>query len=320
MSMDTERSGLSHPVLAETRADGAVADLLEAARREGLRLTTDHADFDRSGLDFLVVHARDDEGVPWIVRTPRRPDVVESARVEARVLELIRPRLPVAVPHWRVYAPDVIAYPRLDGTPAVTLGGSGAPSWNIVDPSAPSEVFLDSFARALAALQAISPEAAGRAGVPVKTIAEERDAVRRSVQETRGVLAPSDAVWARWQRWLDDDALWPRHVALAHADLHPGHMLLAPDGQLVGILDWTTAMVTDPSMDLAMFCGCFGKGALESFLPRFERAGGRSWPRLADHAAERWAVFPALAAEWALRTGNEAVLEHARGLLAQVTA
>jgi hypothetical protein len=54
----------------------------------------------------------------------------------------------------------------------------------------------------------------------------------------------------------------------------------------------------------------------EALAARFERAGGRTWPRLVDHAAERWAVFPALAAEWALRTGNEAVLEHARSFLA----
>lgn len=290
-------------------------DLLEAARRHGLRLTTEQADFDRSGLDFLVVHARDEEGVPWIVRTPRRPDVRESARVEACVLRLIRPRLPVAVPDWRVHARDVIAYPRLAGTPAVTVDASRSPSWNIIDPSAPPEVFLDSFARALAALQAIDVDAAASAGVPVRSIAEEREMIGRTIEATRGVLSPSEAVLARWRRWLDDDESWPRHIALTHADLHPGHMLLSEEGRLVGILDWTTAQVSDPSMDFAMFYGCFGRGALEALLARFEAAGGRTWPRLVDHAAERWAVFPALAAEWALRNDNSAVLEHARSFL-----
>jgi hypothetical protein len=42
----------------------------------------------------------------------------------------------------------------------------------------------------------------------------------------------------------------------------------------------------------------------------------RSGPGLAAHAAERWAAFPALAAEWALRTKNEAALEHTRAQLA----
>lgn len=304
---------------SSTEPTDTVADLLAAAGRHGLRLTTEHTDFDKSGLDFLVVHARDDDGTPWIVRTPRRPDVFEASRVEARVLALVRSRLPVAVPDWRVHAPDVIAYPRLAGTPAVTVDPSTGPVWNLIDPAAPSAVFLDSFARALVALQAISPEAAAEAGVPTRTIAEVREALGRSMEATREALAPSDAVWARWHRWLEDDQRWPQYVALVHGDLHPGHMLLDEDGRLVGILDWTEAQVTDPSIDLAMFFGCFGRAQLEALIAQIEQAGGATWPHLADHAAERWAAWPVLAAEWGLRTGNEAVLGYARAQLAAVT-
>lgn len=297
-----------------------VADLLDAARRLGLSLTTEHADFDRTGLDFLVVHARDEQGTPWIVRTPRRPDVFASSCIEARVLQFVRPRLPVAVPDWRVHSREVIAYPRLGGTPAITVDPATGYSWNIIAPDALPEVFLDSFARALAALQAIAPEDAASAGVPSKTVAEAREEISSAMLATRSMLDPSEAVWTRWQRWLADDALWPQHLALVHGDLHPGHMLLGADGRLEGILDWTEAQVTDPSVDLAMFCGCFGRGALEALLPRFERAGGRTWPRLVDHAAERWAAFPALAAAWGLRTGNTGAVEHARGQIAALAA
>lgn len=298
---------------AQRRID-SVADLLAAARDLGLRLTADRADFDRTGLDFLVVHARDEDGTAWIVRTPRRPDVLKSARIEARVLKLLRDRLPVAVPDWRVFSSDVIAYPRLDGTPAVTIGEAG-PTWNIIDPKAPSEVFLDSFAGALAAMQAIPPETARLAGVPVKTMAEIRRSLRSAMKATRSALNPSDALWARWTAFVEQSDTWPKHLAVAHGDLHPGHMLLAPDGRLTGILDWTEARVTDPSLEFAMFFGCFGKAPLEALAQRFEAAGGTTWPGLVEHAAERWAIFPVLAAEWALKTGNEAVLEHARGYL-----
>lgn len=293
----------------------SVADLLEAARRLGLKLTTDQADFDGTGLDFLVVHAQDEEGTPWIVRTPRRPDVVKAARGEASALKLIRPALPVAVPDWRVFSSEVIAYPRLEGTPAVTVDPARGPSWNIIDPKAPPEVFIDSFAGALAALQAISPEAAESAGVPVRSMAEVRRSIGAAMLATREALRPSDATWARWTAWLEGGEAFPDHVALVHGDLHPGHMLLDSSGRLVGILDWTEAQVNDPVVDFAMFFGCFGRAATEALVARFERAGGRTWPRLLDHAAERWAVFPALAAEWALRTGNEAILEHARSYL-----
>ncbi len=293
-----------------------VADLLQAAGRRGLRLTTDQIDFDRTGLDFLVVHARDEAGVPWIVRTPRRAAVVEAARVEARVLALVRDHLPVAVPEWRVYAPEVIAYPRLGGTPAVTIDLAAGPTWNLIDPAAPSEPFVASFAGALAALQAIPPAVAIEAGVPSTTIDKARRDLAQSISDSRDALRPSEATLARWQRWLDDDTSWPRSIALVHGDLHPGHMLLGDDARLTGILDWTEARVTDPSVDLAMYFGCFGRPALETLIERFARAGGATWPGLAGHAAERWAIFPAIAAQWALRTSNDAALEHARGMLA----
>ena len=99
-----------------------------------------------------MVHAHDEEGVPWVVRTPRRLSVVEAARVEARVLRLVRPHLPVAVPDWRVFTDQVIAYPRLGDVPAVSVDPAAGVVWNRIDPAAPSATFIDSFADALAAL------------------------------------------------------------------------------------------------------------------------------------------------------------------------
>lgn len=292
-----------------------VADLLAAARRHGLDLTSTQDELDGTGLDFLVAHAVDAHGTPWIVRSPRRPDVYESSAAEARTLKVVRTHLPVAVPDWQVHAPDIIAYPRLPDIPAVTMSAEG-PQWNNLDPAAPSDTFIRSFAAALASLQSIPPTD----GIPVRENAEVRASLAKTMDATREALQPSEAVWARWHRWLADDEMWPQHIALVHGDLHPGHMLLADDGRITGILDWTEACFTDPSIDLAMFLGCFGRPALERLLPPFIAAGGRTWPRLVDHAAERWAAFPPLAAEWALRTDNPAILEHARAYLAPVTA
>ncbi|MDI1480230.1 macrolide 2'-phosphotransferase [Polyangium sp. y55x31] len=314
----TERSDLSPAASSSFEPLDSAPALLAAARRAGLRVTTEMADFDRSGLDFLVVHAHDEEGVPWVVRTPRRMAVVESARVEARVLALVRAHLPVAVPHWRVFTDQVIAYPRLGGVPAVTVDPAAGVVWNRVDPAAPSETFIHSFADALAALQRVSARAIAEAGVPTKTIEESRTEIARAMDETRGVLAPSDVVWARWQRWIANDAIWPRHLALVHGDLHPGHMLLDEEGRLTGILDWTEAHLGDPSIDFALFVGAFGKAALDACLARFEAAGGTTWSGLAAHAAERWAAFPALGAKWGLTTGNDGAIEFARTMLATI--
>lgn len=291
------------------------AELLEAARRHGLSFSTAQTEFEQTGLDFLVVYAKDASGSPWIVRTPRRPDVYESSLVEARVLELVAPHLlPVLVPDWRLHTREVIAYPRLEGTPAVTLD-AGQPTWNLVDPANLSDVFIESFAKMLAALQAISSDDAKAAGVPVKDVAETREHLAKAMDATREALEPSDALWARWQRWIHDDGVWPNYLAMTHGDLHPGHMLLDFEAKLIGVLDWTEAKVTDPSMDFAMFFGCFGKAALEKLIALFEEAGGRTWPGLLKQAEERWVAFPVLGAEWALRTGNQAVLEFAKAQL-----
>jgi aminoglycoside phosphotransferase (APT) family kinase protein len=290
------------------------SDLLAAARREGVTLTAPTDALDTMGLDFVVVHATDAAGTPWIVRSPRRPDAVEAARIEARVLALVAPRLPVAVPDWRVHADDVIAYPRLSGVPAVTLD-TGTPTWNRIDPAAPSEGFLDSFADALAAMLAISVDDARAAGVTVRSIDEDRAELSRAIESSREALGPPAETLARWRRWLADDVSWPNQLGFIHGDLHPGHMLLDDDGRLTGILDWTEAKVTDPSVDLSVFHGCFGRAATEAMVTRLAARGVPLWPTVIDHCAERWAIAPALAADWALRKHNPHVLEYARAQL-----
>lgn len=292
------------------------AQLLAAARAHGLVLTTAQPELDGMGLDFLVLHAHDEAGVPWVVRTPRRAVVVESARVEARVLQLVRPALPVAVPDWRVFGDEIIAYPRLNGTPAVTLE-AGAPVWHYVEPGNVPERFLASFARALHALLSIDAEAAARAAIPTLSVREAREQLRTQMLTTREVLAPGPRTWARWQHWLSNDALWPTEPKMVHGDLHPGHLLLDETATLGGILDWTEAKLTDPSYDAAMFFGCFGRDALERLAEQLSALGAPLHPAWLEHAQERWAAFPVMGADWALRNDNQAVLEHARYQLAQ---
>jgi GTPase len=294
----------------------SVEKLVELACRYGLDLEPERDALDGSGLDFRALHARDRAGTRWIVRTPRRPSVVEAARVEGRVLELVAPRLPVEVPHWRIHAHDLIAYPRLSGRPVVEVAADGEVCWNVVDPGDPKEAFVESVAQALARLQSIGVREVEAAGVPVTAIERVREALARDMQTTREVLEPSEAIWARWTRWLERNDGWPDAPALVHGDLHPGHMLVDAGGRLLGILDWTEAAATDPSVDIAVFLGCFGERATADLLLRFERAGGRTWPGLLEHAAERWAFSPVLAAAWALRNDSELALRHARDQLA----
>jgi GTP-binding protein HflX len=310
------------------------ADLVARARRHGLVVRAGEVPLSEGGLDFLVAQveaapeaeegvARDAirvDGQRYMLRTPRRPEAAVAAEVEARVLRLVAPRLPVAVPRWRIHAPDLIAYARLPGTPAVTVSPAG-PIWNVIDPahtgSPPFTAFLDSYAALLAGLHAIPAELVRNAELPRPSMAELRAQTAAAMARVREALAPSAALWARWQRWVDDDGLWPGddQRVLVHGDLHPGHWLLAPDGRLTGVIDWTEAAFSDPAIDLALFHGSFGAPAVTVLLGRLEQAGGRVGPRLAEHVAERWAAFPVGLADWALRHDDAGVLAHARSLL-----
>ncbi len=293
----------------------SASDLLARAHAAGVHLTATDEDLDTTGLDFVVLRARDaTDETPWIVRAPRREEAAQAAVTEARVLRLVAPRLPVAVPAWRVHTSEVIAYPLVPGTPAVTVGAEG-PIWNVIDPASPPGVFIETMAAALAALMTTPEDAIAAAGVPTVPVAEARAKIAGAVEATRAELGPPDELYARWQRWLADDPLWPSHTALVHGDLHPGHMLLGEDGALVGILDWTEAKLSDPSIDLALFFGAFGERALGELLACMERAGAPVTPMLARHAQERWCAFPAVLAAWALRMGSDDVLAYAKSLL-----
>jgi GTP-binding protein HflX len=313
-ALDRWRSMLPDPSPIET-----VDELLEVARLHGLELMSEQNEFDTSGPDYQVVRAEDDDAEPWILRAPRRPDVFDQSRVEARMLRLVAAHLPVGVPDWRVHARQVIAYPLVDGKPARTYD-DGELQWHFSDPQAPSTAFLDSVASMLVALQSIPEKEATAANAPVQTPGEVRETYREQMASTRAVLSPSDEVWARWERWLDDDAGWPRHTALVHGDLHPGHLLLDQQGRLSGVIDWTEAKLTDPSVDLAPFYGCFGEDVLDELLERFEEEGGRTWPEMRRHIVERWAFNPVLVAAWALEHGDEPAIQHAKSLLEEVAS
>ena len=57
---------------------------------------------------------------------------------------------------------------------------------------------------------------------------------------------------------------------LAHADLGAEH-LLATDGRLTGVIDWSDAAVTDPALDFARLYRDFGPTFLDATLAAYGR-------------------------------------------------
>jgi macrolide phosphotransferase len=287
--------------------------LLAAAREHGLRLTLERLELDETGADFLVAHAIDEQGVPWIVRSPRRADVLERAAAERRVLELVRTRLPVDVPDWRVFSPQVIAYPRLGGNPAAVVDmNAGGYVWRF-DETAPPASFLDTLADALVALHRIERGEAVAAGVRLQQPVQVRETFAERMDRSREVLDVPASVWSRWQTWLADDTYWPEHSVLVHGDLHPAHILVGDQHRLVddahrvtGLLDWTEAHIGDPATDFALQYATMGDDPLAALLERYRADGGVTWPRMHDHIVETWSAYPVVIAAFAILSGEDA--------------
>lgn len=287
----------------------AIASL---ARRHGLAPAS-AIEWNDLGLDFRAAFMTDADGTDWVLRIPRRPDVWPRAENEARVLGLLKGRLPAEVPDWRIATPDLIAYPRLAGTTAVTVDPTTKePTWNI-DKDNPT--FVASFARTLAALHGIDPSEAAAAGLKVATPDEARRAFADDLDRVKREIGIGDPLWKRWRTWLDDDASWPPFTTLVHGDLHVGHVLVDETSRATGVLDWTEAEVSDPAIDFIFHLMGFDEPGLERLLNEYEAAGGRTWPGLRHHAGERLAAFPIKYALFALVSGQDEHLAAAKAQL-----
>ncbi|WP_103997489.1 macrolide 2'-phosphotransferase [Paenibacillus sp. UNC499MF] len=268
-----------------------------------------------SGLDFLAASARTTDGAAWMLRIPRRPDVIQSAVYEAKVLELVSRKLPVAVPGWQINRPDFIAYRKLPGTPAATIDTTAmAYKWHI-DPEALSSEFVQSLAAAIAALHRINGRTAEQAGLLAVEAGDLRAGASARMEVVRQAYGVSEELWERWQAWLADASYWPQHTSLIHGDLHPGHILVDENERVCGLLDWTEAECGDPAADFSAFYTVFGEEALSRLLEEYEKAGGRVWPRMKEHIVQFQVAYPVSIALFALKSGLEQYADMAREAL-----
>ncbi|MGV3525465.1 MAG: macrolide 2'-phosphotransferase [Candidatus Sericytochromatia bacterium] len=285
------------------------------AAAHGLELADTPLKLNNSGLDFAVAFGPDRTGTSWVMRQPRRPDVVASAAHEGRVLKALRPHLSVALPDWRIHSAELIAYPLLPGQPAGTIDLELMDYVWVIDHADPSENFVQSLAASLAQLHSLPASVLTPIGLDAPSVATLRSSLGQQMEVARSLLQIPAGVWERWQRWLADDASWPAQSAPTHGDCHAGHWLLDPTERLCGLLDWTEAGLADPSADLTMFYGTFGEAAFERLLAHYQAAGGPVWPRLKEHVALRWSAVPVGFASFAHSSGQMDYLPVAQNML-----
>jgi macrolide phosphotransferase len=293
-------------------------EVLDLAHQNGLDLQEDSLQFNESGLDFQVVLATDTDGERWILRLPRREDVLLSIDKEKRTLELIAPLLSVEVPRWTVCTDELIAYRALNGVPMGTIDPvAKAYVWEI-DPANVPDRFHQSLAKGMVSLHQISIEKVRTAGLTVKTVEEVRDEMKQRMDAVKSEFGVGQALWARWQDWLQNDEMWMKETVLTHGDLHAGHITIDPQAQVTGFIDWTEASINDPARDFVPHYCTFGRDALDRLISEYAAAGGHVWSRMAEHVIELNASVAVDVAEFAIRSGLDEYKQMARQSLCAI--
>lgn len=290
--------------------------VLELAKKHGLEIKESTLSFNESGLDFLAVFAEDQEGEKWVLRIPRREDVVTGTLKEKKTLDLIAPYISVEVPIWSVFTKELIAYKQLRGVPAGTIDHTAqAYIWELDEKNVPDH-FNETLAGAMVSLHAIRGEAMKENWLPVQNAEEARSSMKEKMEKVKAEFGVSLELWERWQAWVTEDSFWPKHTGLVHGDLHAGHILINKESATVtGFIDWTEASITDIANDFVPHYRTFGDDALERLIHHYEKAGGYVWPKMKEHVIELNAAYPIAIAEFALKSGLDEYKSMAKQVL-----
>lgn len=277
---------------------------VELAAKHNIKIVKESVEINDSGLDFLAVFAADEEGTDWVLRIPRREDVMPRTTAEKAVLEAVNEQnVSFQAPHWKVYTEELIAYKKLEGIPAGTIDHNiGNYVWEIDIENVPAEFNL-SLGHVLAEMHDIPKEAFSNTGIPMYTAEEARKEMKDRMDKVKNKFGVAEELWNRWQNWINNDDMWPKETAFSHGDVHAGHTMIDKNANVTGLIDWTEAQVTDVSRDFLFNYKAFGEKGLEDLIKAYKDAGGYYWPKMKEHIIELDAASGVPIAEFAMVSG-----------------
>ncbi|CUU45777.1 Mph(B) family macrolide 2'-phosphotransferase [Clostridium beijerinckii] len=290
--------------------------VMETAKKHNLILKEETMQFNESGLDFQVVFAQDENETDWVLRLPRREDVMPRTKLEKQALDLVNQYAKCfKAPNWTIYTNELIAYKKLDGVPAGTIDHNiGNYVWEIDINNIP-ESFHKSLGKVLAELHSIPSDKAAELGLAVQTPEEAKMSMKQRMYDIKAKFGVGENLWIRWQAWINDDEMWPKKTGLIHGDVHAGHTMIDRDADVTGLIDWTEAKVTDISNDFVFHYKAFGEEGLEALILAYKEAGGYYWPKMKEHIIELVAAYPVSIAEFAMVSGVEEYVQMAKKAL-----
>lgn len=247
---------------AEHVVDEATAGAL--VRAQFPELAARSVELVSAGWDYTI-HRVDGQ---WAFRFPRRSVVLEPMQLELRVLPLLAPRLPVAVP-----APVHVGVPG-EGYPWAFYGShwlDGAEATG----TARGDALAADLGRFLRALHDIELD-----DLPVDV--NGRADMTKRVAITRQALADAADLWTAptaVEELLETaEALPPGERVVCHGDLHFRQLLVA-DGRLAGVVDWVDVCRSDPGIDLMVVYAFLPPELRPAFFAEYGPAAGASLVR-----------------------------------------
>lgn len=298
-----------------------IKQVIEITKKHNLILKEEMIQFNESGLDFQVVIAQDQNGTDWVLRLPRREDVMARTKVEKQALDIVNQyAISYQAPKWIIYTDDLIAYKKLDGVPTGTIDHNiGNYVWEIDINNVP-ELYHKSLGRVLAELHSIPIDKAAKLDLVVYTPEEARMSMKKRMDAVKTKFGVSENLWNRWQAWIKDDDMWPKKTGLIHGDVHAGHIMIDKKANVTGLIDWTEAKVTDISNDFVFNYKAFEEEGLEALILAYREAGGYYWPKMKEHIIELSEAYPVSIAEFALVSGIEEYEQMAKEALGVINS
>lgn len=246
----------------------------------------------------------------WVFRFPRRQVVLAGLQREIAALPRLAPLLPLPVP-----VPELVGMPAAD-YPWPFWGARLIPGTELVEADLTGEARARAATAAGQFLRALhEPGLAGQTwvaelGLPVDPMgrAEPRTRVARAGEPLsrlagHGAWQPDPAI-----ERLFSDAMRLGAPAgppvVVHGDLHSRHLLIGPDGDAAGVIDWVDLCLADPAVDLSLAYGGFEGAARAALLAAYGPVDAERELRARVLAVSLCASL----ADYALRDGRERLL------------
>lgn len=222
--------------------------------------------------DFDVAFVQDTQHRRWVIRAPRSSAAGAQMDLTMNVLGPLGRRLPFAVPAPKGFIAlkeggRAVVYPYLPGH---NLDYAELPA----GPGLAAEL-----GRAVAALHNTDPRLFDEQGLPAYDADGYRTRRLTDLDRAAQTGRVPTALLERWERALEDVALWRFAPVATHGDLTGDQVLAvfeddsdAATGKIRGITGWEDAKVADPADDFAALVRDASPEALETVLEAYAHA------------------------------------------------